>query len=635
MSIKKILFISIIGLMIITVSTIMLSTYGTTEQVLIGHAHKVMDNVSSEVIDRSIRFLRPAETAAELTRKLANNNIVSQHNRMSMERYFFEQLKLYPQFSGIYFGSTNGDFVYVNRDNSYSDLGFRTKIIENKPDQRKVKLIWRNPEFHRLAEKILPADTFDPRQRPWYKKALNRNRLVWTEPYIFFSSQQPGITISSPVYNSDRHDTVSGVIGVDIEISQISSFLAHLKIGQHGSAFIIDTHGRVLAYPDPQKIKRHSNDRNKTSFNLITELDDPIARAAFQSLHLPLSNNYHLTDKKITRFNLDGVYYQAVFTPFQQHKWPWIIGIYVPEEDYLGVFHANQRLNLLLAFGIAVIASMLGLVLARSMSRPIIQLGQQSRTIMQGDWKNTTPITTPYREIQHTAEAFAAMTKTLQKQQEENDQLHKTLLENSLATIFRLSQAAEYKYPIPPNHLSRMAQLSALIAGALGKDKHYCEMILHAAPMHDIGNIGIADQILLKPGRLDLQEWESIKTHPAIGAEILKNPETEMLAMARRIILTHHEKWNGFGYPKGLAGADIPLEGRICALADAFDSMASDRIYQPAMELEMVFKEVLACKGSHFDPLCVDALLKVEIEIRRLYSDIPNTLFTPEDPNVG
>ena len=100
--------------------------------------------------------------------------------------------------------------------------------------------------------------------------------------------------------------------------------------------------------------------------------------------------------------------------------------------------------------------------------------------------------------------------------------------------------------------------------------------------MHDIGNLGIPDHILLKPGKLDIHEWEIIKTHPQIGAEILKNPETEMLAMARRIILSHHEKWNGYGYPQGLAGNDIPLEGRICALADAFDTMVSERVYKPA-----------------------------------------------------
>ena len=120
-----------------------------------------------------------------------------------------------------------------------------------------------------------------------------------------------------------------------------------------------------------------------------------------------------------------------------------------------------------------------------------------------------------------------------------------------------------------------------------------------------------------------MQEWEVIKTHPLIGAEILKNPETEMLAMARRIILTHHEKWNGYGYPRGLAGNDIPLEGRICAVADAFDSMASDRVYQAASELDQVFREIAAGRGSHFDPRVVDALMEIELEVRRLYSDIP------------
>ena len=243
---------------------------------------------------------------------------------------------------------------------------------------------------------------------------------------------------------------------------------------------------------------------------------------------------------------------------------------------------------------------------------------------MKGDWDDTAPISTPYKEIKQTAEAFSAMTTTLKQQQKENKELTKTLLENSLATIFRLSQAAEYKIPVSGNHLSRMAQLSSLIARALGQDKDYSEMILYAAPMHDIGNLGIADHILLKPEKLDMQEWESIKTHPVICADILKNPETKMLSMARKIILTHHEKWNGFGYPKGLAGADIPLEGRICALADAFDTMASERVYKPAYELDAVFKEVKVCRGSHFDPKCADALLEKELEVRRLYSNLPS-----------
>lgn len=621
MSLKQILFLSIIGLMLITVSSIMFSTYQSTERVLIGHAHEVMDTISSEAIERSVGFLEPAQLAAELTQRLANNNVVSSKNISSMERYFFEQLNLYPQFSGIYFGSTDGGFVYVMRDSSHTDAGYRTKIISFKDAQKSVDLNWRDNEFRSVLQQQDNNDSYDPRVRPWYKKATMQNQLVWTEPYIFFTSQQPGITISSPVYQTSAEKTISGVIGVDIEISQISSFLSGLRIGRSGSAFIIDTHGQVLAHPDADKISRKNN--GTLDFTRITEIDDPIARAAFRSLKLPLADTYQLNEKQITRFNYNDTFYQAVFTPFQQHQWPWIFGIYVPEDDYLGVFHQNQRYNIILAIIIGIIASLFGILFARSISKPISQLGQQSRAIMLGNWENR-PIKTRYLEIRHSADAFSSMIKMLKEQKSLNDELHKTLQKNSLATIFRLSQAAEYKNPIPGNHLTHMSQLAALIAQALGKDKHYCETLLHAAPMHDIGNLGIPDHILLKPGKLDIQEWEIIKTHPQIGADILKNPETEMLAMARQIILSHHEKWNGYGYPKGLAGNDIPLEGRICALADSFDTMVSERVYKPAYELDVAFKEVRAGKGSHFDPKCVDALLESELQIRRIYSNIPN-----------
>jgi HD-GYP domain-containing protein (c-di-GMP phosphodiesterase class II) len=622
MSIKQTLFLSIVGLMLITVSSIMFSTYKSTEQVLIGHAHQVMETVSNEAIDRSVSFLQPAELATELTQKLANHQVVSKRNAPAMKRYFFEQLKLYPQFAGIYFGDNNGEFIYVMRDNSRVEGGFRTKVISVTDDEsREVQLLWYDQDFNAMGQSLDPNDSYDPRSRPWFKKAVSHQRLVWTEPYIFFTSQQPGITISSPVFDPQDPQSVAGVIGIDIQINQISSFLSGMKIGESGSAFIIDTHGQVLAHPDSNKIKRQAN--GKLTFTRISEINDPIARAAFRSLGLPLTEQYKLSQKTITRFTHQDTNYQAVFTPFQQHQWPWIFAIYVPEDDYLGTFHQNQTHNILLALGIGVIASLFGIALARSMSKPITRLGQQSRAIMRGEWDHQ-PIHTRYAEIQHSTDAFKAMTTQLKEQQKLNRKLTKSLQRNSLATIFRLSQAAEYKNPIPSNHLSHMSQLAALIAQGLDMDKAFCDMILHAAPMHDIGNLGIPDQILLKPAKLDIQEWEIIKTHPLIGAEILKNPETEMLAMARRIILSHHEKWNGYGYPQGLAGNDIPIEGRICALADAFDTMVSERVYKPASDLDAAFKEVRAGRGSHFDPQCVDALLEVELEVRQMYSSIPN-----------
>lgn len=621
MSIKQILLITVVGLLVVTVSTIMVSTYTSTQKVLISHAHQIMETVSEEAIDRSISFLKPAELAAQLTQKLANHNVVSKRDSEAMERYFFEQLRLYPQFSGIYFATTNDDFIYVKRDDSYTDNGYLTKVIENGAEERSVSLQWRDSEFRAVASKRDDEDRYVPSERPWYRKALQQNRLVWTEPYIFFTSQQPGITISSPVRDADT-DRSAGVVGVDIEISDISSFLARLKIGENGSAFIIDTRGQVLAHPDAEKIKQAADHQAK--FTQITEIDDPLARAAFRSLDMPLASTYILDHQRITRFFYKETAYQAVFTPFQQQKWPWIIGIYVPEKDYVGAFQENQQQNILLGLAIAILASLLGYGVSRSLIKPIIKLGKASRAVMQGNWDYQGEIKTRYLEIRQTAQAFDAMTQTLREQKKQNEALNKTLLENSLATIFRLAEAAEYKNPMPSNHLSRMAQLSSLIARSLEQDKHYCEMILYAAPLHDIGNLGIPDNILLKPGKLDRQEWESVKEHPLIGAEILKNPETEMLAMARRIILAHHEKWNGYGYPNGLAGNDIPLEARICAIADTFDTIVSERVYKPAYELDQAFREIKTGKGSHFDPLCVDALMRVELEVRRLYSNIPN-----------
>ncbi len=473
MSIRQILFLSIIGLMAITVSAITVSSYQTNEKVLIEHAHRIMETLSSEAIERSKAFLRPAELAARLTQRLANHEVVSSHNIDAMERYFYEQLSLYPQFAGIYFAPSDGGFVYVMRDGSRSPGGYRSKIIRFSDGVKRIDLTWRDEQFRLVAHEKGKDDNFDPRQRPWYLKAVKEGRQVWTEPYIFFTSKKPGITISSPVFGPDKENRLRGVVGIDIEIDEISNFLAKLKIGTRGSALIVDNRGQVLAHPDPSKIKRPSGD-NELTFNRITEIDDPIARAAFRSLNLPPGQGYRIDKKRITRFIYDGEAYQASFTPFLQHQWPWIFAIQVPEDDYLGVFHENQRFNILMATVITVIASLLGIFLAHALSKPIQQLGKQSRAIMRGEWDLARPIHTRFREIRQTTEAFSAMAHSLKQQQEENRNLNKSLQKNSLATIFRLSQAAEYKNPTPQIHLSRMAQLAALIARQMGQDRAWC-----------------------------------------------------------------------------------------------------------------------------------------------------------------
>ena len=190
--------------------------------------------------------------------------------------------------------------------------------------------------------------------------------------------------------------------------------------------------------------------------------------------------------------------------------------------------------------------------------------------------------------------------------------------------IVRISRAAEFRDPETGAHIQRMAHFSAVIARGLGLDEKTLQLILEAAPMHDVGKIGIPDYILLKPGKLTHEEFETMKNHASLGYELLKNSSSEILQAGAEIALSHHEKYDGSGYPKGLAGTEIPLFGRIVAVADVFDALTSDRPYKRAWPLEDACQLLKDGRGSHFDPACVDAFLagwKAVLEIRQRFQD--------------
>jgi putative two-component system response regulator len=193
-----------------------------------------------------------------------------------------------------------------------------------------------------------------------------------------------------------------------------------------------------------------------------------------------------------------------------------------------------------------------------------------------------------------------------------------------LEIVRRLGRAAEYRDNETGLHIIRMSKTSALIGAAAGMNPHDAEMLLHASPMHDIGKIGIPDSILLKRGKLDAQEWAIMKTHTTIGAEILSGDDSELLRMARDVAICHHEKWDGSGYPNGLAREDIPLVGRIVAIADVFDAVTSVRPYKRAWPLQEALDHIRRLSGMHFDPALVDvffANLVPIIEIRERYAE--------------
>jgi len=180
------------------------------------------------------------------------------------------------------------------------------------------------------------------------------------------------------------------------------------------------------------------------------------------------------------------------------------------------------------------------------------------------------------------------------------------LQEAYLDIIHRLIIAAEFKDEYTGGHIQRISIYCTVIAEKLGLDSKTVKNIRFTSPMHDIGKIGIPDSILLKKGSLSKEEFEVIKTHTIIGAKILDGSNSEILQMAHQIAISHHEKWNGQGYPYGLAGEEIPLVGRIVALADVFDALISDRPYKKAYSLEESCDIIRKERGQHFDPKIVD-----------------------------
>lgn len=198
------------------------------------------------------------------------------------------------------------------------------------------------------------------------------------------------------------------------------------------------------------------------------------------------------------------------------------------------------------------------------------------------------------------------------------------ILAREREVIFRLSRAAEYRDPETGAHLLRMANYSRLIAKNLGLSSGDQELVREAAPMHDIGKVGIPDHILLKPGRLTDEEMVVMRTHSTIGADILSKSSSPLLQTAATIALSHHEKYDGSGYPHGLHSDDIPLYGRIVAVADVFDALTSERPYKPAWDMDRAINFMRGQSGKHFDPACVAAFFQdwdAVLDIYQSFSD--------------
>ncbi|WP_372803352.1 cache domain-containing protein [Paracoccus seriniphilus] len=414
-SLAALLAIGLAGLQLLAVLAVVFSSYVTSERVLLEHARSLLSDVGTNTAEHSKGFLDPARGAAELAARLAQHKVVASDDPHQLELFLFQQLQITPQFSGLYFGGEDGSFVYVMRSDGPGP--YRSKLITFPDGQRRVEFVWRNEDFSRVRDELDPTDTFDPRSRPWYERAKKSLTTIWTDPYIFFSSQQPGITLAAPVLEGSSN--IKGVVGVDIEISNISEFLARLKIGKTGKALIINRNGDVIAHPEQSLIKIRDN-QGTLRFVSIDEFGDPIARAAFSDPDK--SVGFPVKEELFSEFTIGHRDYIADVLPVISEQLPWTIAVYAEQGDFIGEIKRNRAKNVWIAVMVATITGVAGLILANYIYQPVRAFAVRSALISQGEADPSEPLPRTYKELSQANESLVQQIVARKKAEREYGQ---------------------------------------------------------------------------------------------------------------------------------------------------------------------------------------------------------------------
>ena len=437
-SIKWVLISGVIGLLIVSVSMILASSYFTSQQVLRQHAQSIMETIAAFTISEAQHYLTPAQDIATLTQLLAQHDIIRQDNISELEQYFYDQLSQRANIAGMYLGFPTGAFVYVSRSNEKVPGGFLTKIISVKNGLKQTQFIWKDANQQELIRKSDPKDDFETTTRPWYVRAVTRGRTIWTDPYVFYTSRTLGVTAASPLL--DAAGGLVAVVGVDIEIDSISTFLSELKIGQHGRAFIVDRAGSIVAFPDRAMLTSATgNGDGRLRPATINELDDVLTRKTFATMQ-QLPKPFKFDRPWFAGFTHQKQTYHVMLAPFTSSQWPWILGIYMPEDDYLGAIKRNRALNISIMLGIAAIGSVIGWVVVRSIVKPMTALQLEARRIHHDDLDKNLLTPSIMKEIQDTIDAFVQMKSELKTFRERTLQFEQDLIRLSEQEQRRLGQ---------------------------------------------------------------------------------------------------------------------------------------------------------------------------------------------------
>lgn len=315
--IRQWLLLGLVALQSIGIIALLLAARSNTTGLQLENARTIMQHVSESVLERTQRFLAPAEQTASVLQGLMSRGTLLPNSK-AFDDFLLEQLKAVPQLTGLYYGGVDGSFIFAKREK----IGFSLKKIVVVKNQVLTSLLIFDQQFVLLSNSQIANDGYDPRSRPWFQKALNRQALIWTGPYVFFSSQRPGITTALPVRN--LASKVSGVVGVDIEISVLSDFISNIPTSPNGSAFIVTKSGEVVGMP---QLALKLQPKSRTLPKLV-EVGSEQAKA-LQKLS---QNQETLQSYRVANQDWVGLMRPLLINQDAD----WLLGIHAPRLDFVG-----------------------------------------------------------------------------------------------------------------------------------------------------------------------------------------------------------------------------------------------------------------------------------------------------------
>jgi len=354
-------------------------------------------------------YFGPPAAIAGLTQSLLAGGVLDPGRPEQLERFFLEQLRRSPSVAGLFVGYPDGAFHYVSRSDEASAGGTRTKSIAAPPTGRTVSLTWRDRDLKPVRTASDPADDYDPRTRTWYAAASAQHGLAWTDPYVFFTAREPGITAAIPVTAGDR--AVAAVVGVDVAISAVSRFLAQVGLSDGGTAFIVARDGDVIAHSrDALVFPAGQAAGEALRFRKAAELAG-VEGAVGAAVMARAAQPSGAAAATVQEQAFDGRDYFVATGGIGDDSWPWRVVAIVPAAGILRTLHASNLLLVGVVLLTAALAAFVGYLVARGVGRPLASLHRDAQLARRGNFEMMEETATGDREIDETREALRALAR--------------------------------------------------------------------------------------------------------------------------------------------------------------------------------------------------------------------------------